>query len=56
MEQTFLDVCLTQEERERSVANITKIGRHKGESYRLYSARISRHAKQYTVGFKKTTT
>ena len=49
MEQTFLDVCLTEEERERSVASVTKIGRHKGESYRLFSTRISRIAKQYRI-------
>ncbi|KAG0347995.1 hypothetical protein BGZ54_004737 [Gamsiella multidivaricata] len=49
MEQTFLDVCLTKEEREKSVAEVTKLGRHRGESYRVFAARIVRVSKQYRI-------
>ncbi|KAG0009129.1 hypothetical protein BGZ82_004193, partial [Podila clonocystis] len=49
IEQTFLDICMTKEQREQCVKTITNVGRHEGESYRHFSARILRTAKQHRI-------
>ncbi|KAF8978325.1 hypothetical protein BGZ52_006156, partial [Haplosporangium bisporale] len=49
MEQTFLDICMTKEQREKSVEDITKIGRYEGESYRHFASRILQTVKQHRI-------
>jgi hypothetical protein len=49
MEQTFIDVCMTQHERERSVEELMKIGRIPGESFEKFAQRVRRLSKSHRI-------
>ncbi|KAG0282995.1 hypothetical protein BGZ97_008744 [Linnemannia gamsii] len=49
MEQTFIDVCMTQHERERSVEELMKIGRILGESFEKFAQRVRRLSKSHRI-------
>jgi hypothetical protein len=48
-EKTFLEVCLTEEERLKNMQAMANIGREKRETFQKYANRIDRNARIYSI-------